>query len=34
MMVDDEVYGLLSPEKAVDVLESVRRASSGDGAPK
>jgi NADH-quinone oxidoreductase subunit E len=32
MMVDEEVFGLLTPEKAVDVLESVRRASSGNGA--
>ncbi len=29
MMVDEEVYGLLSPEKAADVLESVRRSSGG-----
>ena len=32
MMVDEEVYGRLTPEKAVEVLESVRRAARSGAA--
>jgi NADH:ubiquinone oxidoreductase subunit E len=34
MMIDDEVYGRLNPQKTVQIVNEMKRTNAQDGAPK